>query len=62
VLLELVVNRLGRVENVRVVRPLDPGLDEQAIAAAHQWRFEPGRLAGTPVDVVVTLALDFWIQ
>jgi len=62
VLLELVVNRLGRVENVRVVRPLDPGLDEQAIAAARQWRFEPGRLAGTPVDVVVTLALDFWIQ
>jgi TonB family protein len=62
VLLELVVNRLGRAENVRVVRPLDPELDDQAIAAARQWRFEPGRLAGTPVDVVVTLALDFWIQ
>jgi TonB family protein len=62
VLLELVVNRLGRAENVRVVRPLDPGLDEQAIAAAGEWRFEPGRLAGTPVDVVVILALDFWIQ
>jgi protein TonB len=62
VVLELVVNRAGRAENVRVVTPLDPGLDEQAIAAARQWRFEPGRLAGTPVDVVVTLALDFWIQ
>ena len=62
VVLELVVNRAGRAENVRVVMPLDPGLDEQAIAAARQWRFEPGRLAGTPVDVVVTLALDFWIQ
>ena len=62
VVLELVVNRLGRAESVRVVRPLDPGLDEQAIAAARQWRFEPGRLAGAPVDVVVTLALDFWIQ
>jgi TonB family protein len=56
VVLELVVNRAGRAENVRVVMPLDPGLDEQAIAAARQWRFEPGRLAGTPVDVVVTLA------
>jgi TonB family protein len=62
VVLELVVNRAGRAENVRVVMSLDPGLDEQAIAAARQWRFEPGRLAGTPVDVVVTLALDFWIQ
>jgi len=62
VVLELVVNRAGRAENVRVVMTLDPGLDEQAIAAARQWRFEPGRLAGVPVDVVVTLALDFWIQ
>ena len=63
VVLELVVNRDGRAENVHVVAGLDPGgLDEQAIAAARQWRFEPGRLAGTPVDVAVTLVLDFWIQ
>jgi outer membrane biosynthesis protein TonB len=41
---------------------LDPGLDQQAIAAAAQWRFEPGRLAGTPVDVLVTLFLDFSIR
>jgi len=62
VVLELVVNRLGHAENVRVVTSLDPGLDEQAMAAARQWRFEPGRLAGIPVDVAVTLILDFWIQ
>lgn len=62
VVLELVVNRVGRPEDIRVVRPLDPGLDERAIAAAGQWRFEPGRLAGVPVDVAVTLVLDFWIQ
>src|ERR1700722_9264972 len=34
----------------------DPGgLDEQAIVATGQWRFEPGRLAGRPVDVLGTL-------
>ena len=63
VMLELVVTRDGRPSHIRVVRSLDPeGLDQQAVAAAAQWRFEPGRLAGTPVDVLVTLMLDFWIR
>jgi len=63
VLLELVVTREGRPSQIRVVRSLDPGgLDEQAVTAAAQWRFEPGRLAGTPVDVLVTIMLDFWIR
>lgn len=61
--LEIVVTREGRVGEVRVVRSIDPGgLDEQAIAAVRQWRFEPGRLWGTPVDVAVTVAMDFSIR
>jgi outer membrane biosynthesis protein TonB len=45
------------------VHSLDPyGLDEQATLAVSQWRFEPGRLAGTPVDVLVTVEMDFWIH
>jgi outer membrane biosynthesis protein TonB len=40
----------------------EPLLDEQAIVAAAQWRFEPGRLAGRPVDVLVTVMIDFWIR
>ena len=61
--LELVVTRDGRVEQVRVVRSLDPGgLDAQAVTAVRRWQFEPGRLAGTPVDVMVTVVMDFSIQ
>jgi periplasmic protein TonB len=63
VVLELVVQANGRPSDIRVVRSLDPGgLDEQAIKAASRWRFEPGRLAGSPVDVLVTVMLDFWIR
>jgi TonB family protein len=63
VVLELVVRSNGRPSDIRIVRSLDPGgLDEQAIIAAGQWRFEPGRLSGRPVDVIVTLMLDFWIR
>ena len=62
VVLEFIVQSNGLPSDIRVIRSLDPGLDEQAIIAASQWRFEPGRLAGRPVDVIVTLMLDFWIR
>ena len=61
--LELVVTRDGRPSRIRVVRSLDAGgLDEEAVAAVSLWRFEPGRLAGAPVDVLVTVLLDFTIR
>ena len=63
VALEFVVRVDGRPADIRVVRSLDPGgLDTQAIIAASQWRFDPGRLNGQPVDVLVTLLIDFWIR
>jgi protein TonB len=63
VVLELVVRRDGTPADLRVTRSLDPGgLDEQAMVAARQWRFEPGRLGGTPVDILVTIVLDFSIR
>jgi TonB family protein len=62
VVVELIVTGEGLASHVRVVRSLDPGLDEQAVAAVSQWRFEPGRLAGTPVNVLVTVMLDFAIH
>ena len=63
VVLEVIVRRDGIPSDFRIVRSLDRrGLDEQAIAAVQQWRFNPGRLAGTPVDVLVTVVLDFSIH
>jgi len=62
VMLEVVVGRDGTPLAVRVTRSLDPGgLDEEAITAAREWRFTPGRVGETPVDVLVTIVLDFRI-
>jgi len=47
---------------MRVIRSLEHGLDREAMAAVAQWQFEPGRLAGTPVDVLVNVMIDFWIR
>ncbi|MEO8257289.1 MAG: energy transducer TonB [Acidobacteriota bacterium] len=61
--LELVVTRDGRVDHVRVTRSLDTGgLDQEAISAVRSWRFEPGRLGDAPVDVRVTVVMDFTIR
>ncbi len=63
VVLEVIVRRDGTPSDIRIVRSLDPrGLDEQAIAAVQEWRFNPGRLSGMPVDVLVTVVLDFSIR
>lgn len=63
VVLEMIVGADGTPHDVRVVRSLDPyGLDEEAIKAAQRWRFRPGRLGETPVDVLVVLVIDFHIR
>ena len=63
VVLEAVISREGIPISMRVVRSLDPGgLDQEAMIAAREWRFTPGRIGGTPVDVLVTIILDFNVR
>jgi hypothetical protein len=38
------------------------GLDEQAVLAASQWRFQPGTRFGEPVAVFVNLVVEFSIR
>jgi protein TonB len=62
--LDAVVLPDGRVGSLRIVRSLDRtfGLDQEAIQAAKQWRFMPGRRAGKPVAVPVRIELTFTLQ
>jgi TonB family protein len=63
--LEAVVLPDGCVGDVRVVKSLDRfhGLDDEAIAAAREWLFAPGRdRDGRPIPVLVTLILEFRIH
>ena len=38
---QIVVNQLGDVESVRVVKPLGLGLDENAVNTVRTWKFHP---------------------
>jgi len=62
--IEAVVLPDGTVGDARVVRSLDRnfGLDEEALKAARQWRFQPGMRFGEPVAVLVTIALEFILR
>lgn len=61
IVLGCVVEVDGTVGAIRVLRSLDAvnGLDEQAIKAAKQWRFQPGTKDGVAVPVAVTIDLTF---
>lgn len=63
VVLELIVRSNGVPDAIRVVDSLDPGgLDVEAVRAVRQWRFAPGRIDGTPVDVLVTIIVNFHLR
>lgn len=60
--LEVVVRTDGTVGDVRVTRRLGFGLDQQAVAALRQWRFAPAERDGTPVEVLVEVAVEFKLR
>src|SRR5688572_12474567 len=64
VLLECVILPDGSVGRVDVVKSLDStfGLDQEAVKAARQWRFQPGTRFGEPVAVLVTIELTFTLR
>jgi len=62
VVLEIVVRSDGSVGNVKLLSGLGAGLDERAMDAVRQWRFNPAQRYGTPVDVIVEVAVEFKLR
>lgn len=58
VILEAVLDVTGRVHSVRVLRS-EPLLDDAAIRAVKQWRYTPTELNGVPVQVLMTITVNF---
>jgi TonB family protein len=59
-----VVRSDGLPSDCHIARSLDPtfGLDQEAVKAAMQWRFLPGKLKGEPVNVQVTIQMEFTLR
>lgn len=62
--LSIVVDTNGDVTDASVSKSLDSefGLDEEALKAGRQWKFQPGTKDGQPVAVRVTLEMTFTLK
>jgi len=59
VVLWAVIGPDGRPKDLRVARSLGLGLDQQALEAVRQWRFDPARMDGRPVAVEINIEVNF---
>jgi protein TonB len=58
VILEAIIAKNGSVQDVKVLRSV-PLLDEAAIGAVRQWLFSPTLLDKVPVEVIMTVTVNF---
>lgn len=63
VIVKAVIDASGTVRDAQVLsRPLGFGLEDSALKAIYQWRFEPARLGDRPMAVYFNLTIDFSLQ
>ena len=55
----LIVDAAGHPRDIKVVRGLGLGLDAKALEAVRQWRFQPALKDGKPVDVQISVEVEF---
>jgi periplasmic protein TonB len=55
----MIVDAAGRPRDIKVVRGLGLGLDAKALEAVRQWRFQPALKDGKPVDVQISVEVEF---
>jgi protein TonB len=59
VLVGLVVSSKGEPKDVHVVKSLDKDIDQSAVEAVKQWRFDPAKKGDQPVAVKITVEIRF---
>jgi protein TonB len=61
VIIEATIGRDGAVINARVLRSVAL-LDQAALEAVRRWRFTPTLLNGVPVEVIMTVTVNFTLR
>jgi protein TonB len=59
VILEAIITASGSVEDVKVLKSVNPLLDTSAVRAVQQWRYRPATLNGRAVRVYLTVTVTF---
>jgi len=59
VILQAVIDKQGNVTDVQMLRGLGLGLDVAASDAVQQWKYTPTFYNGRPVEVILTVTVQF---
>jgi TonB family protein len=59
VLVSIIVDKTGQPRNIRIVRPLGLGLDQKAVESISTWQFDPAEKNGEPVDMEISVEVNF---
>jgi TonB family protein len=62
VTLQVVVGTDGMAHDIHVISGIGSGLDEQAVKAIEQWRFDPALKEGEPVKVRAMIEVNFRLK
>jgi protein TonB len=64
VVLQALITESGDVESIEVVRETHAGagFGDAAVDAVSTWKYRPGRIAGRPVAVLLTVVVEFKLR
>jgi protein TonB len=62
VIAECVIDRNGRVRDIRIVSPTMPPFNDAVMKSVQQWRYKPGSLRGEAVEVLLQVTVRFGIN
>ncbi len=62
VILQAIIDVMGNVASIDVLKPLPLGLSESAIETVKAWRYKPATLDGKPVSVYMNILVNFSLQ
>lgn len=57
--ISVIIDTNGVPQNAKVIRGLDPGLDQKAVDSVSKYRFKPAMRRGQPVPVMVMIMVNF---
>ena len=61
VIIEAIIAKDGTIRDAKILRGM-PMLNDAALEAVRQWRYTPTTLNGVPVEVVMTVTVNFTLN
>jgi TonB family protein len=60
IMLKAIIRKNGQVTDIKILKGLGYGMDESTIeTVSKEWKFEPGKLDGRPVDIQANIEVSF---